>query len=88
MPGEEFAIIMTVIAFGGTIVLAGMIIRAINRHLDRKHGVGAKGPSSEDVEGLRAAVHELREQVVQLEERVDFTERLLARAREAERLGP
>lgn len=88
MPGEEFAIIMTVIGFSGTIVLAGMIIRAINRHLDRKHSIGPKGPSVEEVEGLRVAVHELREQVVQLEERVDFTERLLARAREPERLGP
>lgn len=88
MPGEQFAIVMTVIGFSGTIILAGMIIRAINRHLDRKHSAGAQGPSSEEVEGLRASVHELREQVVQLEERVDFTERLLARAREAERLGP
>lgn len=88
MPGEEFAIIMTVIGFSGTLVLAGMIIRAINRHLDRKHDPGRQGPSSEEVEGLRSAVHDLREQVVQLEERVDFTERLLSQAREPERLGP
>jgi len=88
MPGEEFAIIMTVIGFAGTLALAGMIIRAINRHLDRKHSLGASRAPSEEVDGLRVQVHELREQVVQLEERVDFTERLLARAREPERLGP
>lgn len=88
MSGEEFAIFMTVIGFSGTLVLAGMIIRAINRHLDRKHSLGRQEASSEEVEGLRSTIHELREQVVQLEERVDFTERLLSQARESERLGP
>lgn len=87
MTGEEFAIIMTVIGFGGTLTLAGMIIRAVNRHLDRKHARLEAGGTTPEVEQLTGTVRELQEQIVQLEERVDFTERLLARARESERLG-
>lgn len=88
MTGEEFAIIITVIGFGGTLALAGMIIRAVNRHLDRKHAKLEAGATAPEVERLTGAVGELQEQIVQLEERVDFTERLLAQARESERLGP
>ncbi len=88
MTGEEFAIIITIVALGGTLSLAGMIIRAVNRHLDRKHARLEKGPTEPEVQRLNGAVQEMQEQIVQLEERVDFTERLLARARESERLGP
>jgi hypothetical protein len=37
---------------------------------------------------LRAEVDEMRQRLVELEERVDFAERLLAKRNEAERLGP
>jgi hypothetical protein len=39
-------------------------------------------------EELAAAVDALRHEVAELAERVDFTERLLARSREGERLAP
>lgn len=39
-------------------------------------------------EELREAVDGLRREVAELAERVDFTERLLARAKDDQRLGP
>lgn len=41
-----------------------------------------------DPEELRAAVDDLRREVAELAERVDFTERLLAKQQPAERLPP
>jgi len=41
-----------------------------------------------DREELRATVEELRREVAELAERVDFTERLLAKQQPAERLPP
>lgn len=51
---------------------------------ERLAGRQAPGPESER---LRAEVEELRYRLAELEERVDFSERLLARGREAERSG-
>lgn len=47
---------------------------------------GALGRSAEEVESLRADVADLREELTDVQERLDFTERMLARSRERE--GP
>jgi hypothetical protein len=47
-------------------------------------GAGGAGASGE----VLAALDDLRREVAELAERVDFTERLLAKQRDAERLGP
>lgn len=48
----------------------------------------AGGGTSGDVDQLRAEVDELRGQLAEVHERLDFTERMLAKTREAERLPP
>ena len=53
-----------------------------------RHGpvpAAASGPERED---LASAVDDLRREVAELAERVDFTERLLARQKDAERVLP
>ena len=49
---------------------------------------GRRGRDAHPSELLLAEVEELRRRVGELEERLDFAERLLARHREAERLPP
>ena len=57
--------------------------KAYAERLRHKHD---EGPG--DHEELRATVEELRREVAELAERVDFTERLLAQKQAAERLPP
>ncbi len=45
-------------------------------------------PETEDLQAKLAELDELKRRVGELEERVDFAERLLARHREGERLQP
>jgi hypothetical protein len=47
-----------------------------------------KGAGSGDVDQLRQEVEELRGQLADVQERLDFTERMLAKTRDAERLPP
>jgi hypothetical protein len=49
-----------------------------------KHGVALGG----DAERLLAEVDELKRRLAEAEERLDFTERLLAKDRDAQRLAP
>jgi hypothetical protein len=49
-----------------------------------RHGA----PASGEVAELRADVEELQRQLADVQERLDFAERLLTRQREAERLAP
>jgi len=48
----------------------------------------ARGRTLEDVEACFAELDQLKQRVSELEERVDFVERLLAKQRDAQRLGP
>ena len=48
----------------------------------------AAGAGVGDVDQLRAEVDELRGQLAEVQERLDFAERVLAKSREAERLPP
>src|SRR5437667_11278712 len=52
-----------------------------------KQGI-ALGATGADAERLFAEVDELRHRLTEVEERLDFTERLLAKERQAERLAP
>jgi tetrahydromethanopterin S-methyltransferase subunit G len=71
------------------IVLAvslGRTFRSLGRSFaDRR--ASTQGGETPDL-ALRAEVDEMRQRLVELEERVDFAERLLAKRHEAERLGP
>jgi len=77
-------VVMPVLGMGmGAFVLFGAY-RTINRHLDRRHeqqlGAAARGQSGPELEDLNSRVELLEDavdRVRELEERLDFTERML-----------
>lgn len=90
MPEEVVFVVFTGI-LGGTIVLT-QFIRTMGRYLERK---ASQRTEPADAAGLRAEVSQLqssidtlRQQVGEVEERVDFAERLITRERQHERLHP
>jgi len=52
------------------------------------HGEGPSAAELEELQGRLNELDELKRHVAELEERVDFTERLLAQKRESDRLRP
>jgi hypothetical protein len=84
----DVAVLIPIVAVGGLFGTAIVLIlsRTYMAKLRAQSEAGG-GPRQADV---RAAVDELRREVAELAERVDFTERLLAQAREGEagKLGP
>ena len=75
------------VAFAGTVImLFGPLVRALARRLE---GRGASTELVADVEALQGRVDQLeagQSRVAELEERLDFAERLLAQTREPGRL--
>ena len=53
-----------------------------------RHGAVPSSKESREHDEMLAVVDELRREVAELAERVDFTERLLARAKSEDRLAP
>lgn len=86
------------LVIGVTIVLSGPVGKALAEWIRgwtrtdqqwmamkaAKHGVALGG----DAERLLAEVDELKRRLAEAEERLDFTERLLAKDRDAQRLAP
>jgi hypothetical protein len=78
-------VVLPILGMGmGTFVLFGAY-RTINRHLDRRHeqqmAGAARGQSGAELEDLRNRVEmleEAAERVREIEERLDFAERMLA----------
>jgi hypothetical protein len=81
---NEVVIPLAGMAMGLFIMLA--TIRAVSRHLDRKHE--ARTAASQGTGASQAELQQLRSQVEALEERVDFTERLLTQERNRRPLEP
>ncbi|HEX4602345.1 MAG TPA: hypothetical protein VH116_13195 [Gemmatimonadales bacterium] len=81
-------ILIPILAVGGffawMIALAASKAYVAKLKAQGQPGVGA-GAGQEE---LATAVEALRHEVAELAERVDFTERLLAKSREGERLAP
>jgi hypothetical protein len=88
MDPRALAILIPIIAIGGFFgtVITLILSRAYTARLKAQSEAGA-GPKQDDV---LAAVDELRREVAELAERVDFAERLLAKGRDGEvgKLGP
>jgi hypothetical protein len=86
MNPDTLALLIPIIAVGGffgwMIALAASKAYLAKLKAQSPPGVGAEH------EELVAAVHALRQEVAELAERVDFTERLLKKPREGERLAP
>jgi hypothetical protein len=83
-----FAIFIPIVAVGGFFAWMISLSPVGKAYAERlRHGAGAPQDPHEREEVL-AAVEELRREVAELAERVDFTERLLARREPADRLPP
>lgn len=85
---SEAEFFLTIFAFVGATVLAYPLVRALAERIRPRPDAGAK----DELQGLRddvlAELRDMRREVAELGERVDFTERLLAKQREAGRLPP
>jgi Tfp pilus assembly protein PilO len=83
MGGPDLIAFMVLV--GGITGVVGIIARAVVRYQDRR--LGARGEDSAlraEVEELRAELAEqqdMRQRLLELEERMDFTERMLAAAK-------
>jgi hypothetical protein len=82
MPHEEFLIVMTLLVSGIALVFSFAI--PLRKALVRKIEGRGTTPDSH----LLEEVDVLRDRVGELEERLDFTERLLAQQRDAAALHP
>jgi len=87
IPGQ---VLWPTLAFGAIIlVIVGGI--ALLRLLPQSKSRALEQPDRQalgDLDTRIAHLEQLQERVSELEERVDFTERLLAKQRDAQRLGP
>ena len=90
MDAGAIAVLIPIIAVGGFfawMISLSPLGKAVAERL--RHGP-VPPPQQGSVEGeeLVATVDALRQEVAELAERVDFTERLLSKARDAERVSP
>jgi hypothetical protein len=69
------------------VVTAGAIV-AVRRLGGRANRGAERDPTDADVAHLTQAIADVQHRLGELEERVDFAERLLAKERVADRLGP
>jgi hypothetical protein len=76
IPIMALAIPVAAIVMGGLLKLRRLRVEEANLRIH-----GGQSGSSEEVEALRGDLDTLQRQVSELNERVDFTERLLARGR-------
>jgi Tfp pilus assembly protein PilO len=85
--GPPMVLLIVIAALTATVIILWPIMRAFARRLEGK--AGGDPALRSDVDHLHARLGEidtLQTRVAELEERVDFTERLLAQSREPDRL--
>jgi Tfp pilus assembly protein PilO len=85
--GPPIVLLIVIAALTATVIILWPIMRAFGRRLE---GRGAADPAlradMEQVHARLAEMDTLQARISELEERVDFTERLLAQNREPDRL--
>lgn len=81
--------VVAVFFFGGAALVLRPLAGAVARRIA---GETRRGPTPDELAALRAelgdGLDQVRHEVAELAERVDFTERLLAKQRDGERLAP
>lgn len=86
---EEIVLLSFTGILAGTILLS-QLVRTLGRYWERKAGAGGRPEEliavRSELEALRSSVDGLRQRLGEVEERVDFAERLLARERQSDRL--
>lgn len=83
---DAAAVIIVLAVLGTAILICWPLVRALARRVE---GAGAAAELQGEVEALRQRVEQLEQgqsRMAELEERVDFAERLLAQSREPDRL--
>lgn len=92
--GPEIPLMVLFVSIAAVFIMRGPFGRAM---AERLSGRARSGSEDQDVRELKGEVEELRNQLVDVQERLDFAERVLARKddrvavvrqREAERLPP
>lgn len=73
------------ISMASVFILRGPLGKAL---ADRLAGRRVPGPEGHDGEVVTAELEEMRLRLTELENRVDFAERLLAKGRDGDRVGP
>jgi len=87
MNPEAVAVLIPITAIGGFFAL--MIVRTLSKVYTAKLQAHGQVPGADARhEELAGTVEELRREVAELAERVDFTERLLAKQHEGQKLAP
>lgn len=81
-------VFIPIIAMGGFFAWMIALSPVGKAYAERMRLASQREAEGGDHEELRAAVEELHREVAELAERVDFTERLLAKQQSAERLPP
>ena len=77
MDPRVLAVLIPIVAIGG--FFAWMIALAVSKAYMEKLRLQSRGDAGAGLEELRAALEQVRHEVAELSERVDFTERLLAK---------
>jgi hypothetical protein len=87
IPGEVF---WPTVAFGAIIVLvfSGLILLRLLPQSGARRLDEAKREALEDLQVRLGQLDQMQDRIRELEERVDFAERILAKQRNGERLGP
>ena len=80
---------LVVVAAAGILVVVSIIARATIKieQVRAAHGERSSADLTARVEELESTVAELRDQLTQAQERLDFAERLLTEARQDRRIG-
>jgi Tfp pilus assembly protein PilO len=80
------------VGVGGILILVTVLqvvyARLVPPEYRRRRWKGEPLQASDDMQSRLAELEEVKQRLGELEERVDFAERLLAKQREAGRLGP
>ncbi len=87
-PPDALAIIIPILAVTGSFVLIGFKGWANHQLRMRETSGGDNERLAEAVQQLHDEVGSMREDVAEIQERVDFTERLLSEARSRNAIGP
>jgi len=82
------ALMIPIVAVGGFFAWMIALSPVGKAYADKLRGHKSHAGDAEGQEELLESVEQLRREVAELAERVDFTERLLGQQRGAERLGP
>lgn len=87
-PGEALAMITLFLTVGGTIVLRGPLGKALADRIAGRHLAMRTDDAdlAAQLDRTTAELDDLRHRLAELEERQDFTERVLAAHREPEQL--